>query len=131
MVILFIDQRTDAQHQQGIPRAEQMKRQRRQMAVQHDDAEILNIAINGVEQEDPLNGRGIAIHRIEDRGHIHQQQRKNIIQIAGVPEENKHGGEDHAHADIEHNQASDWVEQQKEGPTEWNPIDRHKEKEHD
>ena len=62
MVILFIDQRTDAQHQQGIPRAEQMKRQRRQMAVQHDDAEILNIAINGVEQEDPLNGRGIAIH---------------------------------------------------------------------
>lgn len=87
-----------------------------------DFAEIPDEQVYRVEEKEVPGGLGVAVDVIEDGGHIHQQHGKHIIEVLGVPEKHKQGGEDHADADVEEDEPGDGVEQAKELPGKGQPV---------
>ena len=66
-----------------------MKRERGNASVQHNKSEIVDVAVDGIAQEEPLHGRRKCINLVEDGGQIHQQHGKNIVQVGDIPKEYK------------------------------------------
>lgn len=130
MVLLFVDQAAHKHRQRRVKQQQQMEFHRGNRAVQHHAADILDRAVHRIAQEDALDHRGIAVHRVEDGRHIHQQHREHVIQVLNIPEEYIQGGQDQAHADVEHHQAEDRVQDRHEFPGERHAVDRRKDEEH-
>jgi hypothetical protein len=57
VVKLFVDERADAQKQEGIKDNKQMILDRRNRRIKHDGSPILYVHIHGVEQKQPLQMR--------------------------------------------------------------------------
>ena len=101
MIVLFVNQEADGQGCQRIEGTQQMVLNGGQIPLDHNKPEILDITIHGVQEEQLLNHRRIAVHPIENGRQVVQKRQKNIIQILRIPEENIHGGQDHTDTDIE------------------------------
>lgn len=130
MVLLLVDQAAHRQRRQRIKQQQQMELHGRNRAVQHDRAHVLDRAVHRIAEEQPLDRRGIAIHRVEDGGHVHQQHGEHVIQILNVPEEHEQRREDEAHADVEEHETQDRIEDRDKFPGEGHPVDRRKQEEH-
>ena len=100
-------------------------------SINDDLAEIPDKQVHRVEEKEILGGLGVAVDVVEDGGHVHQQHGKHVVEVLGVPEEDKEGGEDHADADVEEDEPGNGVEQAKELPGEGQPVNGHKDEEHD
>ena len=50
MVVFLVNQRADSQGRERIERAERVKLQRRQMPIQHDDAEVFDSTAGKAEK---------------------------------------------------------------------------------
>lgn len=107
-----------------------MERKRWNCTVEHNATDILDRAIHRVEQKQPLDRQRIAIHRVEDRGHIHQQHGEHVVQIRNIPEEHEQGRQDQADANVKDHQAGDRIEDRDELPRERHAVDRREEEEH-
>lgn len=130
MVVLFVNPTSDAQNNQSVEGAKAMVCQTRNVSVNHNDTEILDIAEYWIAQEQALNHRRVTVDLIKYCGHIHEQQGKDIIQIPGVPKENKQCRQDQAHANVKYDQTDDRVNQRKEMATEPDPVNGGKNKEY-
>lgn len=130
MVLLFIDQSADAQRKHSIEQNQPMEGQGRNGGVDHDQAEILDDAVHRIEQEKTLNRRGIAVYRIEDGGQVRQQREEDVIQILCVAEENVHGGQYQAHANVQQRKAENGIQEHDDLPCEGNSVDGGEEEEH-
>ena len=93
--------------------------------------EIADEQVHRIEEKEVLSLGAELIHRVEDGGEVHEQHGKHVVEVLGVPEEDKEGGEDHADADVEEDEPGNGVEQAKELPGEGQPVNGHKDEEHD
>ena len=69
-------------HEQMIGRGEQR-------GVKDDHAEVLDDDIDGICEEHALDLRAEVVHRVENRGHVHEKLCKHAPEILDVPEENE------------------------------------------
>lgn len=83
----------------------------RNISIDHNDTEIFDIAVNRVAEEQPLSSRGKLIHGVKHSRKICQKGQKHIIEVAGVPEENKQRRQNQANSDIKNQQAQHWIKQ--------------------
>lgn len=130
MVLPLIDPAADHNRGKRIQQ-QQMVLQRRDDPVDHDQADIFDIAIDRVEQEQALDIRRVCLHGIEDRGKIHQQEGGDIVQILRIPEKDEHGGKDQPDTDVEENQAHDRIGDHEKPPGEGDPVYGDKQEEDD
>lgn len=130
MVLLLVHQPAKQQRQRRIGRQQQMELRGGDHAIQHHQAHILDRAVHRVEQKHPLNRRRIAVHRVEDRRHIHQQHRKHVVQVRNIPEKHEQRRQNQPHADVEDHQAEDRIEDRDEFPGERHAVDRREQEEH-
>ena len=89
MVILFVEPQTDSQRYKRIKQTQKMILKRRDIPIQYDDPEIMNIDIDRIAQEDPLNISLERINLIENGTHVIEQDQENIIKISYIPEKHK------------------------------------------
>lgn len=130
MVLLFVDQAAHQQRQRRVKQQQQMELHGGNRAMEHDLAHILDRAVHRIAQEQPLHRRRVAVHRIENGGHIHQQHGEHVVQIRDVPEKHEQRRQDQPHADVEDHQAEDRIENRDEFPGERHAVDRRKQEEH-
>ena len=108
-----------------------MKPHTRNRVFQHNLAEIADVKVDGVEEEEIPRHRRKGVNGIEDGGHIHQKLREHRPQILHVPEKDKQGGENQPHADVKKHQRKDGDQQQHKFPRECNIVDDTEHEEHD
>ena len=101
------------------------------MSLQYDHPYILDGTVDRVQQEDSLYPGRIPVHSVENRGHIHEKQRKHVIEILRVPEKHEHRGQNHADSQVEHGQHDDRVKDPQHAGPEGDVIQRRKYKEND
>lgn len=76
-----------------------------------------------------MNRLAIGIDRVEDSRHPHDQLRQNSPKILHISEEYKESGQNQPDPNVENDQASNGIEEQKELPGKGNAIEGHKSKE--
>lgn len=130
MVLLLVHQSAQQQRQRRIRRQQQMERRRGNRSLQHDQTHILDRAVHRVNQEQPLDRRRVAVHRVEDRRHVHQQHREHVVQVRNIPEEHEQRRQNQAHADVEDHQAEDRIEDRDEFRRERHAVNGRKQEEH-
>ena len=86
-----------------------MKRERWQVSVQKDYSYIFNVTVDRIQKKHSLHPSRKTVHRVEYRGHVHQQGSKYLIQILRIPEKHKHGREDQSHPQVEHRKRDDRI----------------------
>lgn len=127
MVLLFVNQATHKERQQGVKQNQRMERQGRHCAVNHHEAHVFNHAIHGVAHEKILHPHGIAVNRVEYCRHVHQKQSEKIIKVRDVPEKDVQRRENKANADVEKNQAEYRIYKRKKAPGKVYAVQRRKE----
>ena len=123
MVVLLIHDAADHEEEQGIAGTKEVELQRGYRTVDDNCTEVLDDAVDRVQQEPSLNFRRITVQGIEDNGQVVQQSQEDAVEILGVPEENIPGGQDHADPDIEYSQTDDREDQGKHMRTEGDPVE--------
>ena len=130
VVVLLIHPAADAEGKQRIRGHQQVIVPREQGGVNHDHAEVLDDEVDGVYEEEALDRGAIIIHRIEDRGHVHEKLRKHVPEVLHVSEEDKEGREDQSDAEVQEHEAADRVQEQDKAPGERDMVEHAEHEEH-
>ena len=96
--------------------------QRRNVPIQNDNSEIMDINIDGIKQKEPLQHWRKGIDLVEDRTDIVQQNKEHVIEIRYIPEKDKESAQDQTHADIEDHKTHHGEYQHQKMPAELNVI---------
>lgn len=100
------------------------------MPLQHNHAHILDHAVHGIDEEQPLHLCGIRFHRIEDGGHVHQKHREHVVEVLNIAEKNVQRRQNHADAQVHDRQTRDGIHDGQHAPPEGHLIDGREHKEH-
>ena len=99
------------------------------MSLQYDHAYVFDIAVDRIQQKDPLHPACIRVSVVKDRGHIHEQQGKHIVKILRIAKKDIHGGKDHPYPYIQHGKGNNRVDDSKHAGSERHMIQCNKNKE--
>ena len=100
------------------------------MAFKHDHTQVLDVAVDRVQKEYSLNPACKSIRIVEDCGHIHEKQRKHVIQILRIPEKNIQCRKDHSNSDVQHGERNDGIDDCEHAGIERHMVQRYENKEH-
>lgn len=126
MVVLLVHVRANSQSRQRVCSRQQVELERGDGPIYHNLPEIPDKQIEGIEQERALHCIAVAVNRIEDGGHPHDELGQYPPQVLHVPEEHEQRGEDQPHPQIEHNQTPHRIHQQQKLPGKRNAVNSHK-----
>ena len=129
MVLLFVNQAADHDRRKRITHQQNVQLHIRNDAVDGHRTHILNRTVHRIEQEDALNFRWIAIQRVENRRSVMQQRQEYVIQVLGIPEKYLHCRKNQPHADAQHHQTGNRVQERNEMPAKPDAVQRSKQKE--
>lgn len=118
VVVLLIHEAADPDGDKRVRKHECVKPQRGHGHIDDDLAEIADEQVHGVQEEQVLHVRGVAVDGVEDRRHIHQELREDAPEVLNITEEDEQRGEDEPHADVEADEQPDGVEQHDPAPCE-------------
>ena len=85
--------------------------------------QIVDEAVDRVDEELALHRGAEALHVVEDGGHVGNELDHHVIEVSEVPEEGVEGREDESHPDVEQELEDDGEEQKGELPGEGDPVD--------
>ena len=130
MVVLLIHPAPDPQHNGHVRRHEQVEPEGGHRGLDNDLAEIADEQVDRVQEEEALHFVAVPVDGVEDGGHVHQQLGEDRPQILNVPEEDKQGRQDQAHADVEQHQTGDGVQKADQLPGEGDVVQNAEDEEH-
>ncbi len=96
--------------------------QRRNVPIQNDNSEIMDINIDGITQKEPLQHWRKGIDLVEDRTDIVQQNKEHVIEIRYISEKDKQSAQNQTHTDIEYHETYDSKDQHQKMPAKLNVI---------
>jgi hypothetical protein len=99
-----------------------MKLNGRDIAVDDDHPEVMDITVQGVAQKQPLDHMRKTVDPIEDGAQIIDQCQQDVIQIRSVLEKDETGTQYQTDPDIEDHQTQNRIDQKQEVPAEGNMI---------
>ena len=130
MVVLLIHPAPDPQHNGHVRRHEQVEPEGGHRGLDDDLAEIADEQVDRVQEEEALGRVAVPVDGVEDGGHVHQQLGEDRPQVLNVPEEDKQGRQDQAHADVEQHQTGDGVQKADQLPGEGDVVQDTEDEEH-
>ena len=107
-----------------------METRLRDIVFNYNLAEIADEQVDRVQEEEALHFVAVPVDGVEDGGHVHQQLGEDRPQILNVPEEDKQGRQDQAHADVEQHQTGDGVQKADQLPGEGDVVQNAEDEEH-
>lgn len=105
VVVLLIHEAADPDGDKRVRKHECVEPQRGNSRLDDDFAEIADEEVDGVQQEQVLHVRGVAVDGIEDRRHVHQQ----LGEDTGVAHEGAHALQGRFIEEGEHKVAAEQV----------------------
>ena len=130
MVEFLVYKRTDSECHDRIAYRKKCILNRGYLIVKNYYSEILNINVNGVDEEKSLEVTE-GVRSIEYRGHIHKEHCKYTPKILHIAEENEERGEDKTDSDIENDKAGDRNYKKEKSPREGYSLENAEDEEND
>ena len=128
MVILLIDPTANPQNEQSVESAKAMVQKVGNAAVNYNETEILYIAENWIAQEQTLDDGRKTVDLVKNRGHVHEQQGKDIVQICDIPKEHEQRRQHKPYADVKNHQTDNGVDEGEKMDTKGNMVEGRKHK---
>lgn len=127
MVLFLVYPGSKPECDQGVAQSEQMELRGGNGPLQHDFSEVADIDIDRIQQEQLLPELRKAVDAVKNRGHIHEQQGKNAVQVLDVPEKYVQCRQEQPDPQVEEHQTDHWVDQQNKFPCDGNSVNDHEE----